>query len=88
MKKYKRQYNDQQNISNKPKLKFMLDYECSVLWANDDITRSAFGYNVNLKDISTSQIAINLESLVIDMLNHALNPIYQGLPTFWSRKFI
>lgn len=69
----------------KPKLLFKLDYGANPLWSNDGFTRQKFGYNIdNLKDLGLSDATIELSNFVTALYWARLNPIYQGLPSFWS----
>ncbi len=39
----------------KYKIKFMFDWECHCLWAADDVTKEAFGYDISPKQLPISR---------------------------------
>jgi len=67
------------------KLKFMLDYNCNLLWSISEATRERFGFNIeDLSTLGLTEKTIQLNDFVKDVYAMYLNPIYQGLPSFWS----
>ena len=69
----------------KYKFKFMLDYDCNCLWGVDEKTKNKYGYSIiNLIELGLSEKTIKLNNLIIEIYYTNLNPIYQGLPSFWS----
>ena len=71
----------------KPKLKFMLDYGANPLWAKDNLSRVECGCQIdNLEELGISKSTIDLANYVSELYWERLNPVYQGLPSFWSGK--
>ena len=69
------------------KLKFLLDYTDSPLWANDAATESKFGYNItDLAGLGLKPDTIDQIHLMMEMFGEMLNPVYQGYPSFWSGR--
>ncbi|MBV7440838.1 hypothetical protein KRX57_05340 [Weeksellaceae bacterium TAE3-ERU29] len=74
-------------MSDKYTLKFMLEYECNTLWANDEKTEAKFGYHIDdLTEVGLSLSTIKLNNIVKELYYLRLNPIYPGFPSFWSAK--
>ena len=69
----------------KPKLKFLLDYQCSCLWAADENTRKHFGDNItDLKALGLSPDTIKICDELVWLYSSRLNPIHPLLPSLWS----
>lgn len=64
----------------------MLDYSCSPLWANDEKTRTKYGYNIDLEEIGLTTKTSEKAEIVVSMFYEGLNPIYQCFPSFWREK--
>lgn len=64
----------------------MLDYADSPIWAMDEEANAKFGYNVNLQNLELHPDTVAHVETMITLYWAALNPVYQGFPSFWSGK--
>lgn len=68
------------------KIKFMLEYAESPLWAIGDEAQAKYGYNIDLKDLNLHPNTIIRIKTMTQLYWEKLNPIYQGFPSFWSGR--